>query len=49
MDILMATNDHTRHGVLYDVDGSGSVDAMERTLRTMANEVYSAMNEQGHI
>ena len=50
MDLLLATNDRSRNGVLYDMDGDGDADDdWETLLRTLANDVYSAINEQGHI
>jgi len=48
-DLLLATNDRTRIGLLYDVDSSGTIGALEVALREMANQVYSAINEQGGI
>ena len=45
-------------GLLYDYDydgdpldkgGDGEIDDREQLLRTLANDVYSAINEQGHI
>ena len=30
-------------------NGNGQIDATEAALRAMANEVYSAINEQGDI
>jgi hypothetical protein len=49
MDILLATNERTKNGILYDLDGSGQIDNSERDWRVMANEVYTAINEQGQI
>ncbi len=40
MDILLATNDQAVDGMLYDLDA---------VLRSLANEVYSAINEAGDI
>jgi len=40
MDILLATNEQSVDGQLYDLDG---------ILRRLANEVYSAINEAGDI
>ena len=41
-------------GLLYnDADGDGTndgeIDDFEKLLRTLANDVYTAINEQGHI
>ena len=34
---------------VYDADGDGVLDANEKALRAMANEIYSAINEGGSI
>ena len=47
LDILLATNALARNSILYDTDGNGVIDSYEQTLRTMANEVFTAINEQG--
>ena len=47
LDLLLATDSRTRRGLLYDLDGSGTINSQERSLREMANEVYTAINEQG--
>lgn len=49
MDILLATDDFSFNGLLYDDDEDGDLSAIEMMLRAMANEVYSAINEQGDI
>jgi len=49
LDLLLATNEMTVDGLLYDLDESGSIDREEQALRAMANEVYSGINEQGDI
>jgi formylglycine-generating enzyme required for sulfatase activity len=49
LDILMRTDAKTRKGILYDLDGNGQINSLETMLRTMANDVYTAINEQGHI
>jgi len=49
LDILLATNEMTVGGLLYDRDGSQSIDSLEQALRAMANEVYNAINEEGGI
>ena len=49
VDILLATNARTVNGLLYDLDGSGSISNAEQALRAKANEVYSAINELGGI
>ena len=54
IDLLFATNERSWNGVLYDLDQDGSTDdtvlgLSETLLRTLANDVYSAINERGHI
>jgi hypothetical protein len=50
LDLLFATNANADDGVLYDVDDDGDADdSWETTLRTLANDVYSAINEGGDI
>lgn len=49
LDILLATNALARNSLLYDADGNGVIDSFEQTLRTMANEVFTAINEQGDV
>jgi len=49
LDILLATNEMTVEGLLYDQDGDGSIDIVEEALRAMANGVYNAINEEGGI
>ncbi|MGI9519283.1 MAG: hypothetical protein ACR2NP_19690, partial [Pirellulaceae bacterium] len=52
MQLLLATNDLTDvpdiesgHANIYDTNGDGNIDAYEASLRTMANEIYSMINE----
>ncbi len=47
MDLLLSVNVRSKNGLLYDLDGNGSIDSHERSLRTMANDVFSAINELG--
>ena len=49
LDLLLATNEMTVNGLLYDLDGDGLIDRAERDLRAMANDVFSGINEQGDI
>lgn len=50
LDLLFATNANSEDGVLYDLDADGDADdSWEATLRTLANDVYSAINESGGI
>ena len=48
MDLLFATNSFSVNGILYDLNGDGdAVDNIETHFRKMANDVFSAINEQG--
>ncbi len=50
LDMLFATNARSTNGVLYDLDGDGDADDESETLlRTLANDVYAAINEFGDI
>jgi len=50
LDLLIATNNHSVNGVLYDEDGDGDADDnFETLLRILATGIYSAINEQGDI
>jgi len=56
MQLLLATNDLTDQPDyilgfthIYDHDGDGVIDASEKALRDMANDVYTSINEQGDI
>ena len=46
LNLLLAVNDRTTLGVLYDIDGDGDLDeSIESTFRKMANDVFDAINE----
>jgi len=45
MNLLLALNDRTRRGLLFDLDDSGTISNAEKALREMANSVFSAINE----
>ena len=49
IDILQATNDKAADGLLYDADDSGSIETFETILRTLANDLYTAINEGSDI
>jgi hypothetical protein len=49
MVLLLATNERSHSGILFDADGSGHIDATELSWRMMANEVCSLINEHGEI
>lgn len=50
LDLLLAVNSGSRNGLLYDLDGDGDAnDALETSYRSMANNVFSGINEAGDI
>jgi len=50
LDLLLRINNFSRNGVLYDLNGDGDAnDDLEIHFRKMANDVFSAINEQGDI
>jgi hypothetical protein len=49
IDLLLATDSMSYEGLLYDQDEDGEIDALEEFFRTLANDVYSAINEYGDI
>jgi hypothetical protein len=50
LNLLLAVNSRSKNGLLYDLDGDGDAnDALETSYRTMANKVFSAINEVGNI
>jgi hypothetical protein len=56
MQLLQATDELTDlpDGIsgfahIYDQNGDGVIDSIEASLRAMANEVYTSINEQGEI
>ena len=49
MDLLLAVNARAHNGLLYDLNGNGQIDSSEASYRTMANDVFSAINEAGDI
>ena len=56
MQLLLATNDMTDlpdhvsgFAHVYDQDGDGQIEDFEASLRAMANEVYSMIDQQGDI
>ena len=50
LHLTVATNAQSCNGKLYDIDHYGDADDnWETTLRTLANDVYSAINEVGDI
>jgi hypothetical protein len=49
IDLLLAVNACSHNGLLYDLDGNGRIDSSEVDYRSMANVVFSAINEAGDI
>ena len=49
MDLLFAVNARSHNGLLYDMDGNGQISCSEASYRTIANDVFSAINEAGDI
>lgn len=49
MDLLLAVNNRSHNGLLFDQNGDGVISAQEANLRTMANNVFSLINESGDI
>jgi hypothetical protein len=46
LDLLLAVNSRSRNGQLFDLDGDGDAnDSQETLFRTMANDVFTAINE----
>jgi hypothetical protein len=53
LDLLFAVDDRSWDGVLYDMNRDGDTDddedELETVYRTLANDVFSAVNEQGDL
>src|SRR5262249_21276099 len=49
MDLLLAVNARSHNGLLYDQDGDGRIASSEASFRTMANDVFTGINEAGDI
>jgi len=50
LNLLLAINNCSTNGILYDLNDDGdAIDDLEILLRTMVNDVLSAINEQGDI
>lgn len=45
MDILFAVNARSFGGLLFDTNGSGTLDDLEVSLRVLANELFTRLNE----
>jgi hypothetical protein len=46
---LLAVNSRSHNGLPYDMSGDGQIDSIEASYRTMANDLFSAINEAGSI
>ena len=49
IDLLRATDAMAARGLLYDTNTSDSLSIFELTLRSLANDLYSAINEGSDI
>ena len=50
LDLLLAVNARSHNGLLYDLNGDGACQrVLETSYRTMANNVFTAINEAGDI
>jgi uncharacterized repeat protein (TIGR01451 family) len=47
--ILQKTNEQARKGILWDLNGNGSISSAEQALRTLANALFTDINETGDI
>jgi len=47
--ILQKTNDQAKKGVLWDLNGNGSISSAENVLRILANNLFTDINETGDI
>ena len=47
--ILQQTNQQTKKGILWDLNGNGSISCAEQVLRSLANDLFTDINETGHI
>ena len=50
LDLLLAVNSRSHNGLLYDLDGDGDAnDSVETSCRTLANDLFTAINQAGDI
>jgi hypothetical protein len=47
LDLLLAVNARSHSGLLYDMNANGQISTTEASYRTMANDLFSAINEAG--
>jgi hypothetical protein len=49
MALRLAVNARSHNGLLFDQNGDGQISGTETSYRTMANDLFSAINEAGGI
>ena len=49
LTIMQKTNDQTKNGLLWDLNGNGTYSAAEQVLRELANDLFTDVNETGDI
>jgi hypothetical protein len=49
LDILYRTNSKARNGILWDLNSNGQINCAEQTLRNLANNLFTDINETGDI
>jgi hypothetical protein len=49
IEILAAVNSKATAGLLYDDDGNGTIDTSEELLRTLAHDLFTAINKDSKI
>jgi hypothetical protein len=47
LDLLLAVNARSHSGLLYDMNANGQISSTEASFRTMANDLFSAINQAG--
>jgi hypothetical protein len=47
LDLLLAVNARSHNGLLYDMNANGQISGTDVTYRTMANDLFSAINQAG--
>jgi hypothetical protein len=47
LDLLLAVNARSHNGLLYDMNANGQISSTEASYRTMANDLFSAINQAG--
>jgi hypothetical protein len=45
----VAVDARSHHGLLYDQNGDGRIDSTEANYRSMANDLFSAINAAGGL